>query len=72
MRLPKSPREGTQAHALALRRLGTARTEQRERSHVRDAARNTPGEHAAAKQLADANELLAAREAWVRWIERDY
>jgi hypothetical protein len=52
--------------------LDAAHTEQRHRTEVHDAARETPSEWAAATELSDANEQVAAREAWVKWIERGY
>jgi hypothetical protein len=72
MRFPENPRQGTEAHKDALRRLDAARGEQRERSDAHDAAQETPGEPAAAGELARADDELAAREAWVKWIERGY
>jgi hypothetical protein len=52
--------------------LDTARADQHHKSQVHDAARDTPSEVAAATELAGANEQLAAREAWVKWVERGY
>ena len=72
MRFPETPREGSEAHKSALRRLDTARDEQREKSEAHDAAQDTPSERAAASELAGANEQIAAREAWVKWVERGY
>ncbi len=72
MRFPESPREGTEAHTSALRRLDAARVEQRDRSEAHEAARDSAGEPAAADELSEANEQVAAREAWVGWIERGY
>jgi hypothetical protein len=72
MRFPETTREGTEAHAKALRRLDTARREQRQRSVLSQAAEGTTNERDAAAHLAAADEQLAAREAWVRWVERGY
>ena len=72
MRFPEHPREGSEAHRSALQRLETAHTEQRHRSEVHDAAQGSPSEPSAASELAGANEQVAAREAWVKWIERGY
>lgn len=72
MRLPEDPRECSAAHKSALQRLDSARDEQREKSEAHEAARGTPGQHAAASELAGANDEMAAREAWVKWIERGY
>jgi hypothetical protein len=70
MKFPE--REGTEAHKAAVRRLDAARVDQRHSTQVHDAAKDTPAESAAASQLAGANEQLAAREAWVKWVERGY
>ncbi|MFL5820584.1 MAG: hypothetical protein ACJ76S_07875 [Solirubrobacteraceae bacterium] len=72
MRFPENPREGTAAHKSAIRRLDAARDDQRDRDDAHHAAEDTPGEPAAASELARANDELAAREAWVKWIERGY
>jgi hypothetical protein len=72
MRFPEQTRKGSDAHRSALRRLEDARTEQRHRSELHDESRQTAGEPAAAAKLSAANEQLAAREAWVLWIERGY
>jgi hypothetical protein len=72
MRFPEQTRKGSEAHRSALRRLDDARTEQRRTSEVHDQARETSAEPAAATELSAANEQLAAREAWVHWIERGY
>jgi hypothetical protein len=68
----EASRVGTDAQTSALGRLDAARAEQRNRIEARDAARGTPREHATADDLAGANEQVAAREAWVRWVERGY
>jgi len=69
---PENPREDTEAHDSALRRLDAARTEQRQKSEAHDATHDPVEEREAATDLAEANEELAAREAWVKWIERGY
>ena len=69
---PENPREGTEAHESALRRLDAARTDQRQKSETHDATQDAASEREAAGDLAEANEELAAREAWVKWIERGY
>jgi hypothetical protein len=68
----ENPREGTEAHDSALRRLDTARTGQREKREAHDETHDPVAEREAASDLAEANEELAAREAWVKWIERGY
>jgi hypothetical protein len=72
MTVLETSRVGTDAHTSALGRLDAAGAEQRNRIEARDPARGTPREHATADDLAGANEQVAAREAWVRWVERGY
>jgi hypothetical protein len=72
MRFPEQTREGSAAHADAVRRLGAARDHQAQMTGVLEASRQTPDEADAATELSAANEDLAAREAWVAWIERGY
>ena len=69
---PDNPREDTEAHESAVRRLDAARTDQRDKSEAHDAAQDPAAEREAATELAEANEELAAREAWIKWIERGY
>ena len=69
---PDNPREGTEAHESAVRRLDAAKTDQRRKSEAHDATQDPAEEREAATDLAEANEELAAREAWVKWIERGY
>jgi hypothetical protein len=72
MKFPELPREGTDAHASAVRRRDAARTEQHHQRDVEAAARGTSDERAAASSLASANQDLAARDAWLSWVERGY
>ncbi len=72
MRFPEQPREGSEAHSDAVRRLDAARTEQRDRSDALDESKETRSEDQAAADLSEAKEKVAAREAWVSWIERGY
>jgi len=69
---PDNPREGTEAHESAVRRLDAARSDQHDKSEAHDAAQDPATEREAGSELAEANEELAAREAWVKWIERGY
>jgi hypothetical protein len=56
----------------AVERFQAAR-EERDRRAVRyDAARGSPSELPAFTKLQAAEEQLAARQAWLKWIERDY
>jgi hypothetical protein len=69
---PEQPREGSEAHSDARRRLDEARTEQSDMSDALDDSKETSGEADAASDLSAAKEKVAAREAWVSWIERGY
>jgi hypothetical protein len=72
MNFPELSREGTEAHTAAVRRRDAARSEQHHRRDVEAASRGTSEERSAIHELAAANEELAAREAWVNWVERGY
>lgn len=72
MSFPERSRAGSEAHDSALERLELARSQQQESSRAHDAARETEAQAATAKDLAGANEQVAAREAWVGWVERGY
>ncbi len=72
MKFPELSREGTDAHASAVERRDAARSQQRCQREVLAAARGTEAERPAASDLAAANQELAAREAWVSWVERGY
>jgi hypothetical protein len=72
MRFPETPRTGTEGHRDAVRRLEEAKADQHQTSERHDAATGTIDERAAADDLAASRERLAAREAWVNWVERGY
>jgi hypothetical protein len=72
MRFPKESREGTEGHSDARDRLDEARDHQRDLHRALEASKDTPGERAAAADLAAATAQTAAREAWLTWAERDY
>jgi hypothetical protein len=72
MKFPETPREGSEAHQSALQRLDVARRERRRRRHAYEGAKGEPARKSAAAGLSAANEQLAAREAWVLWVERGY
>ncbi|MDQ6914361.1 MAG: hypothetical protein M3155_00950 [Actinomycetota bacterium] len=55
-----------------MRRRDAARSEQHHRRDVQAASQGTGEERSATRELAAANEELAAREAWVSWVERGY
>ena len=56
----------------ALERLDDARTERAARSERYEASRGSTNELSAAADLNAADEQFAAREAWLKWVERDY
>jgi hypothetical protein len=70
MTLPRRPVRGGEVHASALERLDAAVDDRARASEEGAAARGRPDERTAAVALAAANEQLAAREAWVKYIER--
>ena len=70
--LPRRPVSGSDVHARAIERLHVA-VDARERARAeRDPAQGGPDERTAAVALAAANERVAAREAWVKYIEHGY
>jgi hypothetical protein len=61
-----------ESHAGAVERFEAARKE-RDRCCVHyDAAAGSSSELPAFTQLQAAEEQFAAREAWLKWVERDY
>jgi hypothetical protein len=72
MRFPEHTRAGSEAHSGALRRLDEAHNQQREASDAHETSKQTPREPGATSDLAAANEQVAAREAWVSWVERGF
>jgi hypothetical protein len=52
-------------------RFRAAREERDRRAARYDAASGSPGELPAFTELQAAEQQLAAREAWLRWTERD-
>jgi hypothetical protein len=72
MRFPETTRVGSEGHKDAIRRLDDAREERRRRAEDRRVAQGTGRERDADGGLAAADERVAAREAWVKWVERGY
>ena len=70
MRFPELPRDGDHAHASAVRRLGEARDEQRRLTERLAVAEGTSTERRAEADLAAGRAGVAAREAWLVWVER--
>lgn len=62
----------SKTHAEAIERLDQAREEQRRRLKQHDAARGLSDELTARADLRAADDDLAARDAWVKWTERNY
>ena len=71
MTLPHRP-TSAEVHARAIERLELAVDDRERSSEQSDAAQGGPHERTAAVALAAANELVAAREAWVKYIEHGY
>jgi hypothetical protein len=72
MTLPRRPASGGDVHARAIERLDVAVDARERASAENNAARGGPHERTAAIALAAANERVAAREAWVKYIEHGY
>jgi hypothetical protein len=70
--LSHKPIRDGETHALAIRRLDAAVDNRERLSEQNDAVRGTAGERGGVVALAAANEQLAAREAWVKYIEHGY
>ena len=56
-------------HARAIARLDAAIEDRERSSKESDAARGGPDDRTAAVELAAANEQMAARKAWVKYVE---
>jgi hypothetical protein len=56
----------------AVERFEAAREERDRRAGRHDAASGSPEELPAFTELQAAEDQLAAREAWLKWVERDY
>jgi hypothetical protein len=61
-------REG---HGKAVEQFEAARDERDRRSNQLEAANGSQGELAAFTELKAAEDQFAAREAWLKWTERD-
>ncbi len=72
MRLPRRPVSGGDVHARAIERLDVAVDDLERSSEESDAAQGRFDERTAEVALAAANEQVAAREAWVKYIEHGY
>ena len=63
---------GGDAHTRALERLHAARDQQALLRHAAKTARGTSAEHSADDRLHEADNRVAAGEAWLTWLERGY
>lgn len=72
MTLPRRPTSGGGVHARAIERLDLAVDDRERSSEESKAAQGGPDDRTAAVALAAANEQVAAREAWVKYIEHGY
>ena len=72
MTLPRRPVSGGGVHARAIERLDLAVDDRERSSEESKGAQGGPDERTAAVALAAANEQVAAREAWVKYIEHGY
>jgi len=70
MRFPEMPRERDDAHTSAVRRLDEACEEQRRLVAAHALAEGTAVEPAAEQAVEVGHAHVAAREAWLVWIER--
>jgi hypothetical protein len=69
MTLPRRPVRGGDVHARAIERLDDAVDDLEHSKQESDAAHGQLGKRTATVALAAANERMAAREAWVKYIE---
>jgi hypothetical protein len=72
MTLPRRPVRGGDVHARAIERLDVAVDDLEHASEESDAAQGRFDKRTAGVALATANEQVAAREAWVKYIEHGY
>ena len=70
MRFPEMSRRGDPSHTSAVARLVAARNEERRLAADAHAAKGGSDEREAASRLNAATAEVAAREAWVGWVER--
>ena len=70
MRFPEMSRKGDPSHTSAGARLAAARGEERRLAADAHAAKGSSNEHEAASRLSAATAEVAAREAWLSWVER--
>lgn len=69
MKFPEISRQGDPAHASAVDRLTAAHSEERRLAAISQAATGGAEEREAASRLSAARSEVAAREAWLGWVE---
>jgi hypothetical protein len=72
MTLPQSSQTNGEAHDEASHKLDAALEDQARLSEANTAAMGGSDELGAGVRLAAANETVAAREAWVKYVEHGY
>jgi hypothetical protein len=70
MMFPEQTREGSDAHGVAVGRVEEARADRGRVTEAYEASRSTPGEPSAGAEMKAADDQVAAREAWLGWVER--
>lgn len=65
-------RHTSESHAGAVQRVEAAREERDRLSQQYDAATGSTSELPAFTELKAAEDQFAAREAWLKWVEREY
>jgi hypothetical protein len=69
MKFPETSRKGDPSHLSAIDRLACARDEQRRLAGEAHAAQGSSAQDATESHLSEAKADVAAREAWLGWIE---
>ena len=69
MMFPEQTREGSDAHGMAVDRLKEARADRKRMAEADEVPRSTVGEPVAAAEMRAADDRVAAREAWLGWVE---
>ena len=69
MKFPEISRRGDPSHVSAIARLTAARHEELRIAAAAHAATGSADEPEAASRLSAASAEVAAREAWVHWVE---
>jgi hypothetical protein len=72
MTLPCPPVTGGEVHTQATERLAAATADRKQASRDSESAQGGPNERTCTVALAQANDNLAARQAWVHYIEHGY